>query len=856
MPSLSRSSLVAGVALAAGSLVGCSSDKVAGPPPVTAVVVTPGADTLVTLGRTRLFSGVAEDKNGNPVAGVALERHSSNPGVATVDSASGLVTAVGNGLSVISASAGVVSGQANLAVSQLVASVTVTPGSAGLATVGATQPFTAVAKDSGNATVGGVRFVWQSSDPSVAIVDTTGLARSKGPGQAVITASGRGVPGNAVLTVTQAAASLAFSVGPTSAVAGEAINPAIQVEVRDSSGNLIAGSRAAVTLGFGANPGGATLHGSTTVNAVGGIATFSGITIETADSGYTLTATGSAVNQGTSGAFNVAPGAALALRFVQLDTADTAGQALPFLIHAVDRFGNLAPVTGAAFFRLAANPAGGILVGAQFASVITNGVGTLSQLSIQKAGIGYTLVATGSGGATGLDSAFSVAFNVHPATATQLSFTHQPATGILGLEGLFVTVAFEDGFGNHNITRDTISMSLADNVWGAVLLGTVAQHSDSGAVVFVDLGADKPGDYRLVASGPGFVPDTSNMFSVVFSAIADVAAGYSHTCAISLGITSCWGDNSAGQLGRPSGAGDSVANVVPGGLTFVALAAGGFQTCALDGGGAAYCWGFDGVAEHDAPALVAGGHTFSTISSGLQHTCGIASDSTAYCWGDNSSGQLGDSSLVASETPVTVHGGRKFIAIAAGANHSCGVAADSSAYCWGDNSFGQLGDSGATTASDTAVLVKRGHKFKSITAGDKHSCAVAVTTFAYCWGANDFGQLGDHKLGVNSDTAVLVTITTFTSVSAGELHTCGLWANNVFCWGSNTNGQLGSGTPPTAIDQPASVFFSFGVGKVITAGSHTCGIEFKLYCWGKNNHGQVGDATTVDRSRPAPVWEQ
>jgi len=287
----------------------CGKDNPAGPPTVSTVVVTPGADTLLTLGRTRQFTGVARDASGNPISGVTLVWSSSNPSVATVDVTTGLVTAVGNGLSIIRADAGGVLGQATLAVVQVIATVVVTPASRSFTVVSDTQRFAAVAKDSGGATVPGVRFLWVSSNPAVATVDTLGLATSRGSGQTTISAVGRGVPGNAALSVNQAARRLVFSTPPSATVAGEAINPAVQVEVRDSTGHIVSDSRIAVTLSFGVHPGGAVLHGSTIVNAVSGVATFSGLTIEKAATPYTLVATSAAITPDSSPMFAVAPAA-------------------------------------------------------------------------------------------------------------------------------------------------------------------------------------------------------------------------------------------------------------------------------------------------------------------------------------------------------------------------------------------------------------------------------------------------------------------------------------------------------------------------------------------------------------------
>ncbi len=90
------------------------------------------------------------------------------------------------------------------------------------------------------------------------------------------------------------ATSLAFGVQPSNATGGVAIAPAVQVQVLDGNGNTVTtgvGSTVNVTISLGANPGAATLSGTTTVAAVNGVATFSNLIINNGGTGYTLVAT-------------------------------------------------------------------------------------------------------------------------------------------------------------------------------------------------------------------------------------------------------------------------------------------------------------------------------------------------------------------------------------------------------------------------------------------------------------------------------------------------------------------------------------------------------------------------------------
>ncbi|HSQ32186.1 MAG TPA: IPTL-CTERM sorting domain-containing protein, partial [Gemmatimonadaceae bacterium] len=104
-------------------------------------------------------------------------------------------------------------------------------------------------------------------------------------------------------------ASLAFATQPSTAVAGEAIAPAVTVQVLDASGRPVPASTASVALAIGSNPAGGTLSGTLTVSAVGGVATFANLVIELSGAGYTLIASSSGLTPATSAPFEITPNA-------------------------------------------------------------------------------------------------------------------------------------------------------------------------------------------------------------------------------------------------------------------------------------------------------------------------------------------------------------------------------------------------------------------------------------------------------------------------------------------------------------------------------------------------------------------
>jgi hypothetical protein len=106
--------------------------------------------------------------------------------------------------------------------------------------------------------------------------------------------------------------SLAFAVQPAKTIVNQVIagtdaNPAgtpLTVDVLNSDGSVDTTSSAPVTIALAPNPSGGVLSGTTTVNAVNGVATFTTLTIDKAGLGYRLLATSPGVAPATSRAFD------------------------------------------------------------------------------------------------------------------------------------------------------------------------------------------------------------------------------------------------------------------------------------------------------------------------------------------------------------------------------------------------------------------------------------------------------------------------------------------------------------------------------------------------------------------------
>ena len=113
----------------------------------------------------------------------------------------GLVTAVGTGVTTVTAMAGEAAGQATVTVMQSVDTVVVSPATATVAP-GDTLRLVAEAFDENGHRIEGAESTWSSSDESVATVDSAGLVRARVRGDATITARVGTIAGSADIAVS------------------------------------------------------------------------------------------------------------------------------------------------------------------------------------------------------------------------------------------------------------------------------------------------------------------------------------------------------------------------------------------------------------------------------------------------------------------------------------------------------------------------------------------------------------------------------------------------------------------------------------------------------------------------------
>jgi alpha-tubulin suppressor-like RCC1 family protein len=299
----------------------------------------------------------------------------------------------------------------------------------------------------------------------------------------------------------------------------------------------------------------------------------------------------------------------------------------------------------------------------------------------------------------------------------------------------------------------------------------------------------------------------------------------------------------------------------------------GVSTCALLSTDAVRCWGSNGFGQLGdgtagdnrlAPVATTGlpvGEDIVTLAVGGRHACVILGSSGMMCWGLGDSGQLGNNRAGTSyeeHSAVSVEGTPEgWRQVTGGYFYTCAIQEDDSAWCWGKNDYGQLGN-GSLVNSPVPVAVTDLEGVSSMTAGSFHTCAADADGSLWCWGRNDRGQLGN---GTTDDSSIPIRVEAITArilaVALGTLHTCALLeSGDVMCWGNNEFGQLGNGTTDDSLVPVAVSDFPSPARQIASGYEHTCVIleGGEVMCWGHNERGQVGDRTEGNiRSQPVSV---
>lgn len=287
------------------------------------------------------------------------------------------------------------------------------------------------------------------------------------------------------------------------------------------------------------------------------------------------------------------------------------------------------------------------------------------------------------------------------------------------------------------------------------------------------------------------------------------------------------------------------------------------------GSNLAYCWGqnnsgnsgdsitgsscLDNPACNQDPKLVpssyplktSGGLTFHDITQltaiAFQHGCLINSaDNRVYCWGANSEGQFGNGYTPTTNStrayltdsilsnPIKLYTNRNDTCVLNGSSPS-----NRKIYCFGNNGnpADYRNDNVSTiewhtpvdmtrNATGSAAIISTASDYVTqVAMADSSTCFLKSTGKVYCWGYNEWGQLGQPADGPGYVGAQTPTIT-------------------------------GSGSAMRPLPPQSSIQVNFPnaakISQISAAYASYCAVTDRAatYCWGKNSLGELGIGTT------------
>jgi alpha-tubulin suppressor-like RCC1 family protein len=199
-------------------------------------------------------------------------------------------------------------------------------------------------------------------------------------------------------------------------------------------------------------------------------------------------------------------------------------------------------------------------------------------------------------------------------------------------------------------------------------------------------------------------------------------------------------------------------------------------------------------------------YSYLAIQSGRSFACGLVTDHSVRCWGSGQYGEVGNFNGTNTSSTVITDANSNiindFLDIAAGGYHTCGIRSDASVWCWGWSNAGALGSSSGNTMVAVPATAFTTNDALSLTAGNSLTCVLRKNGEVWCWGSNNYGQLG-QPYNVISSSSTAYQIQSWTDVrgmisNSDAYHVCAIrqetYLNNtLWCWGRNDIYQLGVG---------------------------------------------------------------
>ncbi len=325
--------------------------------------------------------------------------------------------------------------------------------------------------------------------------------------------SGLSAATSASLNVTQVAASLQIQTQPAGAVSGAPLATQPVVRILDNANLAIStGGASELPMLVTIESGSGVLTGTTLVNASGGVATFSNLTL-TGSGPHTLRFATATPSLGVVSS-NIAVGAGAPTRIAAVSTVNqSAAVSFPVVapsVEVTDVVGN--PVSGVNVV-FAVTAGGGTTAPASGGTVVTNANGraTLQSWTLGAVPRVNTVTATVAG-LTGSPVTFNATATV--GAATQLVLVTQPAGAVSGVPFTAQPRLEMRDASNNLVSTSTATVTVSRQSGTGTVVGTLSVNAVAGVVTFGNLQINGGGNHVLLFAAGGLASAVSNEISV------------------------------------------------------------------------------------------------------------------------------------------------------------------------------------------------------------------------------------------------------------------------------------------------------------------------------------------------------
>ncbi|MEI7831763.1 MAG: IPT/TIG domain-containing protein, partial [bacterium] len=521
------------------------------------------------------------------------------------------------------------------------------------------------------------------------------------------------------------------------------------------------------------------------------------------------------------------------------------------------------------------NPSHGMLSGTITVNAV-RGIATFTNLSIDKAGDGYTLYAI----ATDWISGESPAFNITdiradaPPTFTQGANVTLPSGVYQCINGW--ATGIRQGIDDNGVLLETLHFSVTPLDMSMFSTGPIID--SNGTLTFT--GAKVGTTLVSVTLSDGIHTSAEQTFVITLIAPSlTLTKTVSPISFDSNGRTLTY-TLSYANIGSNSATGVTLTDKLPSFLSYKEGSATG--NAVYDSNTRTITWSVDAI-----PINTSGKVSFQTkiddqvtkgtiitnvasiccseISSSLMSNDALLTITDpayqAFVSGDNRYGQFGNDSMIGSNLLTPVSGpDNRFVQIVSSNQYVLALKADGTAWAWGKNDNGQLGDGTYTNhAYPLKVFGLQSFGLQEIVglaAGGTHSLAVDLNGSVWAWGSNLFGELGDGTRTTRNFAMKVIGLTGITAVSAMNIHSLALKSDGtVWAWGNNSHGELGDGTTTKYRTLPALVSGLSGITAISAGETHSLALKSdgSVWAWGNNSDGQFGNGTKTGSMIPVLV---